>query len=82
MHKMLEEQDPQAAERIHPNNIKKIIRALERLHEGEENVKSFQQVQQETTDYETILTRTYERSGRALRPDQPESGSADSSKGF
>lgn len=55
LHKMLEEQDPQAAERIHPNNIKKIIRALERLHEGEENVKSFQQVQQETTDYETIL---------------------------
>ena len=43
------------AERIHPNNIKKIIRALERLHEGEENVKPFQQVQQETTDYETIL---------------------------
>ena len=37
------------------NNIKKIIRALERLHEGEENVKPFQQVQQETTDYETIL---------------------------
>ena len=55
LHKMLEEQDPQAAERIHPNNIKKIIRALERLHEGEENVKPFQQVQQETTDYETIL---------------------------
>ena len=26
LHKMLEEQDPQAAERIHPNNIKKIIR--------------------------------------------------------
>ena len=38
--KCCEEQDPQAAERIHPNNIKKIIRALERLHEGEENVKS------------------------------------------
>ena len=34
LHKMLEEQDPQAAERIHPNNIKKIIRALERLHVG------------------------------------------------
>ena len=55
LHKMPKEQDPQAAERIHPNNIKKIIRALERLHEGEENVKPFQQVQQETTDYETIL---------------------------
>ena len=52
---MLEERDPNAAERIHPNNIKKIVRALERLHEGEGNVKPFQQVQQETSDYETIL---------------------------
>ena len=55
LHKMLEERDPNAAERIHPNNIKKIVRALERLHEGEGNVKPFQQVQQETSDYETIL---------------------------
>ncbi len=55
LHKILEERDPEAAERIHPNNIRKIVRALERLHEGEENVKPFQQVQQETSDYETIL---------------------------
>lgn len=55
LHKLLAQQDPQAAERIHPNNVKKTIRALERLHEGEGNVKPFQQVQQETSDYETIL---------------------------
>ena len=28
-------------QRIHPNNIKKIIRALERLHEGEEKREAF-----------------------------------------
>ncbi len=55
LHEMLQAQDPEAAERIHPNNIKKIIRALERLHEGEENVKPFQQVQQETADYKVLL---------------------------
>ena len=30
LHKLLEEQDPNAAAEIHPNNTKKVIRALER----------------------------------------------------
>ena len=55
LHEMLRKQDPMAAERIHPNNTKKIIRALERLHEGEGSVKPFEQVRQETADYEPIL---------------------------
>lgn len=55
LHEMLRKQDPMAAERIHPNNTKKIIRALERLHEGEGSVKPFEQVRQETADYEAIL---------------------------
>jgi tRNA dimethylallyltransferase len=36
LHRLLEEKDPAAAERIHPNNVKKIIRALEILGTGEE----------------------------------------------
>ncbi|MDR1135099.1 MAG: tRNA (adenosine(37)-N6)-dimethylallyltransferase MiaA [Clostridiales Family XIII bacterium] len=35
LHRRLESLDPDAAERIHPNNVKKIIRALEILESGE-----------------------------------------------
>lgn len=55
LHRMLSELDPQAASLIHPNNTKKIVRALERLKEGEGEIKQFRDVKQETADYETIL---------------------------
>lgn len=32
LHQMLREKDPEAAERIHPNNVKRVIRALEICH--------------------------------------------------
>lgn len=35
LYEMLAEKDPEAAESIHPNNTKRLIRALERLREGE-----------------------------------------------
>ena len=35
LHRELEELDPEAASRIHPNNVKKMIRALEILKSGE-----------------------------------------------
>lgn len=55
LHKMLEEQDSTAAAAIHPNNTKKIIRALERLKEGEGRIKQFSDITSETKDYETVL---------------------------
>lgn len=55
LHKMLEEQDPTAAAAIHPNNTKKIIRALERLKEGEGQIRQFSDITAETKDYETVL---------------------------
>lgn len=55
LHKMLQEKDLRAAEEIHPNNTKKIIRALERLNEGEEQVRAFKDIRTETTDYEIVL---------------------------
>ncbi|MBQ8590373.1 MAG: tRNA (adenosine(37)-N6)-dimethylallyltransferase MiaA [Firmicutes bacterium] len=55
LHKMLAEKDPPAAERIHPNNEKKIIRALEILHEGQDRVKEFSESFQPTKDYDVIL---------------------------
>lgn len=55
LHKMLEEQDPKAAALIHPNNTKKIIRALERLKEGEGRIRQFSDIENETDDYDVIL---------------------------
>ncbi|MDO4394196.1 MAG: tRNA (adenosine(37)-N6)-dimethylallyltransferase MiaA [Bacillota bacterium] len=55
VHEILKKEDPQAAEIIHPNNTKRIIRALERLKDGEGNVRPFSGVLKETDDYEMIL---------------------------
>ena len=41
LHEMLQKLDPEAAERIHPNNVKKVIRAIERLKAGEGEVRPF-----------------------------------------
>lgn len=55
LHKMLSSLDPDAAIKIHPNNKKRLIRALERLHEGEERIKPFSDIQKENKDYDAIL---------------------------
>ena len=55
LHQMLQAKDPEAAERIHPNNVKKVIRALERLEGGEKAVQAFSQVRQENPLYDPIL---------------------------
>lgn len=54
VHRLLAEKDPLAAERIHPNNLKKVIRGLERVSE-EGNIKSFEESFQPTQDYQVIL---------------------------
>ena len=55
LHKMLEKKDPEAAERIHPNNVKKIIRALESLKEGEENVRPFNEISKPNNAWNPLL---------------------------
>ncbi|SCG98591.1 tRNA dimethylallyltransferase [uncultured Eubacterium sp.] len=55
LHSMLAEQDPQAAAAIHPNNRKKVIRALERLRDGETRVRPFSGIKNETKDYDVLL---------------------------
>lgn len=55
LHEMLCRQDPKASERIHPNNRVKIIRALERLNEGEGSVRPFDSISAKTGDYEPLL---------------------------
>ena len=55
LHEMLKQADEKAAELIHPNNTKKLIRALERLKEGEGQIKQFSSIDNETKDYNVIL---------------------------
>lgn len=55
LHEMLTRQDPEAADSIHPNNTVKIIRALERLKEGEGKIKQFKDISSETKDYDVVL---------------------------
>lgn len=55
LHEMLRDRDPDAADRIHPNNVKKLIRALERINEGEENVRPFSEASCPDTSYDPLL---------------------------
>ena len=55
LHAMLADMDPAAAERIHPNNTKKIIRAIERLQAGEGSVRPFDSSIKENPDYDPLM---------------------------
>ncbi len=54
IHNKLKEADPAAAERIHPNNVKKVIRALEGALGGSP-IKEFGAVQTRCGDYNAVL---------------------------
>lgn len=54
LHSLLANIDSEAAERIHPNNVKKVIRALEVAESGGK-VKSFDNSFVKTSDYDYIL---------------------------
>ena len=55
LHELLQRQDPRAAQRIHPNNVKKVIRALERLEGGEDDLREFADVRRENPRYAPVL---------------------------
>ena len=54
VHDILKEKSPEAAERIHPNNLKKVIRAIEIAENGGQ-VKAFEESFVKTKDYDYIL---------------------------
>lgn len=54
LHNKLKEIDLKAAMRIHPNNIKRVIRALEAAYHGC-SVKNFNHVKSKTREYDAIL---------------------------
>lgn len=73
VHKRLETVDPVAAERIHANNLKRVIRALEINHVTGKPMSDFASVPKKTQKYEVILiglTRSrevlYERINRRV----------------
>ena len=51
---ILKEKDPEAASRIHPNNIKRVVRALEAFDSGKP-VEDINTMPQKTKDYEVTL---------------------------
>ena len=55
LHNMLEDADPEAAAEIHANNTKKVIRALERLHMGEEKVQPFRRLDKVWEAYDPVI---------------------------
>ena len=55
VHDILRELDPEAADRIHPNNLKKVIRAIERLQAGEGKLRPFDRAVSENKAYEPLL---------------------------
>lgn len=54
LHSMLTELDPEAAERIHPNNIKRMIRAIEAAEKGE-SIPDFEQASERQGEYDCLL---------------------------
>lgn len=54
IYEKLKREDPYAAERIHPNNVKKVIRALEAL-QGGSRIDDFKNCTEKCKEYERIL---------------------------
>ncbi|MGI6733116.1 MAG: tRNA (adenosine(37)-N6)-dimethylallyltransferase MiaA [Anaerovoracaceae bacterium] len=55
LHERLKKLDPDAAERIHPNNIKKMIRAIEVVESTGKGIPAFNDAFEKTADYDFIL---------------------------
>jgi tRNA dimethylallyltransferase len=55
LHEMLQRLDPVGAERIHPNNVKRVVRAIEAVQHSGVGLSDFSSVQKRTTDYDAVL---------------------------
>ena len=54
LYEQLQTEDPQAAARIHPNNVKKVVRAIEAAQSGEK-VRDFSRDLSPAGDYDSVL---------------------------
>lgn len=73
LHQRLSQKDPQAAQRIHPNNIKKVIRALEAVESTGKGIRPFSQAARPFAHYRPFLigltrdrTQLYDRINRRV----------------
>lgn len=55
IHERLAELDPDAADSIHPNNVKRVLRAIERLEKGESKLAQFAQAVKPSYSIEPIM---------------------------
>ncbi|MGI6727791.1 MAG: tRNA (adenosine(37)-N6)-dimethylallyltransferase MiaA [Anaerovoracaceae bacterium] len=55
IHQRLQQLDPETAKRIHPNNLKKVIRAIEVCKAGGEGIPEFSQSFKKVQEYDWIL---------------------------
>ena len=55
VHDVLASKAPDIAARIHPNNVKKVIRALETVETDGENIKEFSAVNNKCKDYDCLM---------------------------
>ena len=55
VHERLQMLDPDAAAAIHPNNVKRMLRAIERLEHGEAKLAPFASVEKLYPDYDSLL---------------------------
>ena len=54
-HERLRSLDPEAADAIHPNNVKRMLRAIERLEHGEEKLAAFTDLTRPYPEYDSLL---------------------------
>ena len=55
LYERLKQLDPSAAQNIHPNNIKRVLRAVERLENGEKKLAAFGEITEYTHKFKPIL---------------------------
>ena len=55
LYERLKQLDPSAAQNIHPNNIKRVLRAVERLENGEKKLAAFGEITEYTHKFIPIL---------------------------
>lgn len=55
LHERLKALDAEAALAIHPNNVKRMLRAVERLENGEEKLAAFADLTEEDPEYDVLM---------------------------
>ncbi|MBQ4505741.1 MAG: tRNA (adenosine(37)-N6)-dimethylallyltransferase MiaA [Firmicutes bacterium] len=55
LYERLRELDPHAADEIHPNNVKRLVRAVERLEKGEGSIRDFKSTLRPSKEFAPVM---------------------------